>query len=107
MALESTFLTKRRFAMFVRKFQFSLCGDWIEIYEQVPNPEDGGAFFLAFRKKFGRKVLPFLCGLTASGANLLAESFKTPGHECLTQVCLLIGEKLKGRFTELVPLSVP
>ena len=91
--------------MLIRRFQLGLCGDWVEIYEQTPRPKNQGKFFLAFRKKFGRKVLPLMCGITAGGAKVLAESFKKPRGEDLTALCSLIARKLEGKCAEFVPLS--
>ena len=90
--------------MLTRKFQLGFCGDWIEIYEQVPHPKDQGEFFLSFRKRYGRKVLPLFCGITAGGAKIMAENFKQHRYDP-TELCLFVGRKLDDDSAQLVPLS--
>ena len=90
--------------MLTRKFQLGFCGDWIEIYEQVPHPKDQGELFLSFRKRSGRKVLPLFCGITAGGAKIMAKNFKTL-HYDPTELCLLVGRKLNNGSAQLVALS--
>ena len=90
--------------MLTRKFQLGFCGDWVEIYEQMPHPKHQGEFFLAFRKRFGRKVLPLFCGMTVGGAKIMAESFKTLRYDP-TALCLLIASKFNERSVQFVPLS--
>ena len=85
-----------------RKFQFGFCGDWVEIYEQMPSPRNSGEFLLVFRKKFERKVLPLFCGITAGGAEVLAADFIAHRYDP-TELCLLIVSKLNDRFAQFVP----
>ena len=66
----------KKTTMLTRKFQLGFCGDWVEIYERTPHPKHAGAFFLAFRKRFGRKVLPLFWGITAGGARVMTEISK-------------------------------
>ena len=91
--------------MLTRKFQLGFCGDWVEIYERTPRPKDQGEFFLAFRERRGRKVLPLFCGITAGGAKIMAKSFKTRRYDP-TELCLLIGSKLNERSAQFVPLAI-
>jgi len=81
---------------FQRTFQMGFCGDFIEIYKRVPRPKDEGEFFLAFREKRGRKVLPLFCGITAGGEKVMAESFKKLRFDP-TELCVLIGRKLREK----------
>ena len=92
----------KKTTMLTRKFQLGFCGDWVEIYERTPHPKHAGAFFLAFRKRFGRKVLPLFWGITAGGARVMTENFKMRRYNP-TELCLLIASKFSNQF---VPLSV-
>ena len=90
---------------FQRTFQMGFCGDFVEIYKRVPRPKDEGEFFLAFRKKRGRKVLPLFCGITAGGEKVMAESFRKLRFDP-TKLCLLIGRKLGEKSAQYVPLAI-
>lgn len=90
--------------MLTRKFQLGFCGDWVEIYERTPRPKNEGEFFLAFRKRFSSEVLPLFCGITAGGAVIMVESFRTLRYDP-TELLLLIGSKLNDRFARFVSLS--
>ena len=89
-----------------RTFQMSFCGDFVEIYKRVPRPKYEGEFFLAFRKKRGRKILPLFCGITTGGAKVMAECFKKLRFD-QTELCLLIGRKLGEKSAQFVPLTIP
>ena len=88
-------------------FRLGFCGDWVEIYKQTPPPRDQGEFFLAFRERRARKVLPLMTGLTAGGVKVITESLtQRPGFklsETLTRLCLAIGEKMRDpRFAPIL-----
>lgn len=87
-----------------RVFQMGFCTDGLlEIYRRVPRPRHDGEFFLAFRKKRARKVLPLFSGITAFGAKLAIEDFRNRRND-LTRLLLRIGEKLKS--TPMVPIQI-
>ena len=88
-----------------RTFQMGFCGDFVEIYKQVPHPKDEGEFFLAFRKKRSRKVLPLFCGITADGQEVMAECFKELRFDP-TKLCFLIGRKLGEKSAQFMPLAI-
>ena len=46
--------------MLTRKFQLGFCGDWIEIYEQVPHPKDQGELFSLSGKDLAGRFYLFL-----------------------------------------------
>lgn len=59
-----------------RVFQMGFCTDgYVEIYEIKPHPEEMGAFFLAYRQKWARKITQLYCGLTAGGAKSAIKAF--------------------------------
>jgi len=90
--------------MSTRRFQLGFCGDWVEIYEQIPRPKNQGEFFLAFRKRRARKVLPLLCGITAGGVKVMVDDFRARRYDP-TELVLLIGRKLNDKCAEFVSLS--
>jgi len=98
-------IMQRRFR---RVFQLGFCGDWVEIYQQMPAPENQGAFFLAFRKKWARRVTPLMSGITVGGVKAITGSLtQRPGvqlSEALTRLCLAIGEKMRDPRLVPVPL---
>ena len=86
---------------FKRVFQLGFCGDWVEIYERMPQPKYEGKFFLAFRKRWRRKVLSLFSGITAGGVENMTESFKKHRFDP-TELCSLIASKLGEKFVSLV-----
>ena len=75
-----------------RVFHYSFCGDWVEIYEQTPQPKCEGKFILTFRKKRERKVFPLFSGITAGGVENMVESFKKNRFDP-AELCSLIASK--------------
>lgn len=87
--------------MFKRVFQMGFCGDWVEIYERIPQPKHEGKFFLAFRKKWGRKITPLFSCITAGGVKKMTELFKKHRFDP-TELCFLIAGKLREGSIPLV-----
>ncbi|KPJ54886.1 hypothetical protein AMJ47_02325 [Parcubacteria bacterium DG_72] len=87
---------------FKRIFKLGLCGDWVEIYKITPPPKTEGEFFLAFREKRKRKVLPLFCGITIGGVEALIKDFKQR-HVDLTKLLLFIMDRFQNR--ERFPLE--
>ncbi|MCX6745445.1 MAG: hypothetical protein NTX00_00325 [Candidatus Parcubacteria bacterium] len=52
-----------------------LCGEFVELFKLNPPPRDMGAFFIALRQKWSRKILILECGLTKGGADLFKKKF--------------------------------
>ncbi len=90
-------------------FRVGFCGDWLEIYRQMPRPRNEGEFLFAFRERRKRMVLPLMTGLTVGGVKVIVESLtQRPGlklSETLTRLCLAIGERMKNplHFSHILP----
>jgi len=101
-------MVRRRFKCILR---IGLCGSWIELYEieGTTYPRFGGHFFLAFRKKWERKVLPFMTGLTGGGAKIIIGLLTQPPgselSEVLTQIILAVGRKMEDPLVPHVSLA--
>lgn len=92
---------KRR--RYKRVFRMGFCTDgFVEIYEIRPRPWDMGEFFLAFRKKWARKVVQLFCGITAGGAKHMADCFRKRDFDP-TELLLSI-ERKSGQAANLTPL---
>jgi len=76
---------------FKKIFKMGLCGDWVEIYQIIPPPKCEGEFFLAFREKRKRKILPLFCGITVGGVKILVRNFKQRRID-LTNLLLFIND---------------
>lgn len=71
------------------------CTDgYVEIYEIKPQPEDMGAFFLAHRMKYAKKVVQLRCGMTAGGAKTIISAFN---KRIVNLAALLREVEVKGR----------
>lgn len=93
-----------------RVFRIGICGDWVEIYERMPpRPRLEGQFFLAYRKRYQGKVLPLMTGLTHGGVESIRRTLgQRPGFtlsQALTQLVLLIGERVNGPAYSFVPTA--
>jgi hypothetical protein len=94
-------LRKKRFR---RVFGAGFCTDWIEIYRIIPRPKVEGAFFLAFRERRKRKVLPLFCGITIGGVERLIKILKQGLYDP-TELSLFIGSRLRDERFRLVSLA--
>jgi len=81
---------------FKRIFKLGLCGDWVEIYQIIPPPRCEGEFFLAFRERRKRKILPLFCGITVGGVKALVKDFEQRRID-LTKLLFFIMDRFQDR----------
>lgn len=71
------------------------CTDgYVEIYKIKPQPKEMGAFFLAYRMKYAKKVVQLHCGMTAGGAKTMISAFN---KRMVNLTALLQEVEFKGR----------